>query len=85
MPHAALWVVQRQTAATQCRRLVVSMPHAALWVVQPVFYPRNYACRWCFNAARGFVGGAASARRSFSGGLLSFNAARGFVGGAAIK
>ena len=36
------------------------MPHAALWVVQLFF--ANAIKLWgeCFNAARGFVGGAAA-------------------------
>ena len=34
MPHAALWVVQRNCPHPLGRRRVVSMPHAALWVVQ---------------------------------------------------
>ena len=84
------------------------MPHAALWVVQRQNCIRRDRCRESFNAARGFVGGAAN-----TGGVgcthrrvvsmphaalwvvqhwkrwcsvfdqLSFNAARGFVGGAA--
>ena len=34
------------------------MPHAALWVVQQeYYYNRTYSLE-CFNAARGFVGGA---------------------------
>ena len=36
-----------------------------------------------FNAARGFVGGAAEQQHDQVGGRCSFNAARGFVGGAA--
>ena len=59
MPHAALWVVQRQ--CSQDSRRVIS------------FQCRTRLCGWCspeeidysaeiicFNAARGFVGGAAS-------------------------
>ena len=39
----------------------------------------------CFNAARGFVGGAAFNGLDMEFGAISgFNAARGFVGGAAI-
>ena len=59
------------------------MPHAALWVVQlrkGEILVADYAS---FNAARGFVGGAAR-----KGEILvadyGFNAARGFVGGAAF-
>ena len=39
----------------------------------------------CFNAARGFVSGAASARTLRLGFTHCFNAARGFVGGAAFN
>ena len=35
------------------------MPHAALWVVQPFFNDETDDDAWGFNAARGFVGGAA--------------------------
>ena len=35
------------------------MPHAALWVVQQVLLCRQLWNLHCFNAARGFVGGAA--------------------------
>ena len=35
MPHAALWVVQRNYMYIVIRIRTVSMPHAALWVVQP--------------------------------------------------
>ena len=35
MPHAALWVVQRNIAKGTRLVIDVSMPHAALWVVQP--------------------------------------------------
>ena len=89
MPHAALWVVQREDVRSFGRRFLVSMPHAALWVVQQQdddgrFKPRKFQCRtrlcgWCsphptrteslkrrFNAARGFVGGAAPTFRSIS-------------------
>ena len=34
MPHAALWVVQREGLGTRRLQGCVSMPHAALWVVQ---------------------------------------------------
>ena len=59
------------------------MPHAALWVVQP---PRSRVTarpRRSFNAARGFVGGAASNISPAYSPVKGFNAARGFVGGAA--
>ena len=38
---------------------IVSMPHAALWVVQPVGTGGIHMGIYGFNAARGFVGGAA--------------------------
>ena len=41
-------------------RASVSMPHAALWVVQQGFVPILISRDHSFNAARGFVGGAAS-------------------------
>ena len=60
MPHAALFVVQPcMVGGTPSLRLV-SMPHAALWVVQRRA-TSEALCGWCFNAARGFVGGAAKA------------------------
>ena len=40
---------------------------------------------WSFNAARGFVGGAAQNRKEAIWNTACFNAARGFVGGAAGK
>ena len=61
------------------------MPHAALWVVQPAFSLVSQASGCCFNAARGFVGGATHSEIMNSMGAGgSFNAARGFVGGATI-
>ena len=60
----------------------VSMPHAALWVVQPYLWWSIWTCRWCFNAARGFVGGATTNVPNTSAASFGFNAARGFVGGA---
>ena len=42
-------------------------------------------CKAGFNAARGFVGGAAPSISIFRLQRSSFNAARGFVGGAATK
>ena len=58
------------------------MPHAALWVVQP-HRAQQSGTRPCFNAARGFVGGAAALRFLLLPHPRRFNAARGFVGGAA--
>ena len=60
MPHAALWVVQPEALYAAAEYSDVSMPHAALWVVQPAETPEHSAGHDCFNAARGFVGGAAS-------------------------
>ena len=60
------------------------MPHAALWVVQLLL---SNCCKHhliCFNAARGFVGGAAESVPESYPCRTRFNAARGFVGGAAI-
>ena len=61
-----------------------------------LFQCRTRLCGWCsfmkkiinkkavgFNAARGFVGGAATCRIPMETLLRCFNAARGFVGGAA--
>ena len=60
------------------------MPHAALWVVQRRFGIGVKVHHPSFNAARGFVGGAARNRLRVSPcAARSFNAARGFVGGAA--
>ena len=39
------------------------MPHAALWVVQPLAAGRILPIDNGFNAARGFVGGAATDSR----------------------
>ena len=63
MPHAALWVVQPYELHSSGCDGHVSMPHAALWVVQP-----RDCLSFCehvlgFNAARGFVGGAALSPR----------------------
>ena len=61
MPHAALWVVQQYNKNCPCACLhIVSMPHAALWVVQLKIRFGLITIRQSFNAARGFVGGAAS-------------------------
>ena len=59
------------------------MPHAALWVVQRRRFRRSCAGRSRFNAARGFVGGAAIKVEWTGVYPCCFNAARGFVGGAA--
>ena len=58
MPHAALWVVQPGRKRATNGNIWVSMPHAALWVVQHEEKKCGNAPH-CFNAARGFVGGAA--------------------------
>ena len=60
------------------------MPHAALWVVQQEFSSFVSEIHMSFNAARGFVGGAAAHDGRGRDQGAGFNAARGFVGGAAI-
>ena len=60
MPHAALWVVQPCMVGGTLSLRLVSMPHAALWVVQQGWGGVQVCPHCCFNAARGFVGGAAS-------------------------
>ena len=60
MPHAALWVVQPLPCASAFESGRVSMPHAALWVVQQTDKEMKERKPNCFNAARGFVGGATS-------------------------
>ncbi len=59
------------------------MPHAALWAVQPSPTRFFEISLHCFNAARGFVCGAALHQRQNSRMKSGFNVARGFVGGAA--
>ena len=59
MPHAALWVVQHLCETYWCGAASVSMPHAALWVVQHPIKIIAVLVFMGFNAARGFVGGAA--------------------------
>ena len=59
------------------------MPHAALWVVQRRSGSSLVLLLRRFNAARGFVGGAAFLTVLFHLKPYRFNAARGFVGGAA--
>ena len=62
----------------------LSMPHAAFWVVQPPARNPSWEPEVGFNAARGFVGGAATQVIAvFVFPYQGFNAARGFVGGAA--
>ena len=85
MPHAALLVVQLKTEKRLSGIQLVSMPHAALWVVQPARNRKDLLVPGRFNAARGFVGGAAQSRESSRLLSPSFNAARGFVGGAAVE
>ena len=62
MPHAALWVVQLYRLEEIIESLEVSMPHAALWVVQQSRKKSTDSWKSCFNAARGFVGGAAHSK-----------------------
>ena len=59
MPHAALWVVQQYDEVQGSYIMYVSMPHAALWVVQLTIIVGSTMGNHRFNAARGFVGGAA--------------------------
>ena len=59
------------------------MPHAALWVVQLASLSEYIRKGKGFNAARGFVGGAATVDDIDELEGSGFNAARGFVGGAA--
>ena len=59
MPHAALWVVQHGKGTRKHHADEVSMPHAALWVVQQAKEIQIVNDHHGFNAARGFVGGAA--------------------------
>ena len=82
MPHAALWVVQPEKWNEAKDLLAVSMPHAALWVVQPGTHHVHFRSASCFNAARGFVGGATNMTPHDFTLYDGFNAARGFVGGA---
>ena len=83
MPHAALWVVQHLAYLMKEGKIYVSMPHAALWVVQHFERVKEREFDPGFNAARGFVGGAAIGVYAFGVFGGRFNAARGFVGGAA--
>ena len=53
------WCSQ-EPESVSIRSIKVSMPHAALWVVQPLSITAFVLSVRCFNAARGFVGGAAS-------------------------
>ena len=64
---------------------LVSMPHAALWVVQLERIIVRTRSKFGFNAARGFVGGAARSVVILHDWSPGFNAARGFVGGAAKR
>ena len=80
----ALWArfSDRSVSGERSEPIGVPMPHAALWVVQRKGVHMNLNNLPCFNAARGFVGGA-----TLNGGckfltIPCFNAARGFVGGA---
>ena len=66
MPHAAFWVVQPPLQVTINDDNVVSMPHAALWVVQQSNGRAFLRVTARFNAARGFVGGAATLKQTIS-------------------
>ena len=83
----ALWACfsDRSVSGERSEPIGALMPHAALWVVQQNYGESPIMNIVGFNAARGFVGGAApylsrSRRRTYR-----FNAARGFVGGAASR
>ena len=80
----ALWACfsDRSVSGERGEPIGALMPHAALWVVQPRFRRLEFFRRFGFNAARGFVGGAAMSSLRLRG-QKGFNAARGFVGGAA--
>ena len=60
MPHAALCVVQQRALHSPEGLILVSMPHAALCVVQRWGQAPIPPSTRGFNAARGFVCGAAS-------------------------
>ena len=85
MPHAALWVVQLRSDTCGVKASAVSMPHAALWVVQQEKWREQRVHHGCFNAARGFVGGATPTDSTLLRKVMRFNAARGFVGGATLE
>ena len=72
MPHAALWVVQQFPDQPRVLDDDVSMPHAALWVVQLIGGFKMLTNNAGFNAARGFVGGAAQAAPRTFALLLGF-------------
>ena len=72
MPHAALWVVQQESGREYIIPDSVSMPHAALWVVQRVGVYFAHHRRRCFNAARGFVGGATISYRRANISAMAF-------------
>ena len=68
MPHAALWVVQRDETVVDDEIINVSMPHAALWVVQHTviilvfckrFVSMPHAALWvvqqCMKRSRGLL------------------------------
>ena len=75
------WWCKIRSSWSSCKIDSVSMPHAALLVVQASRASRR-SSRSCFNAARGFVGGARPLCHTRWRQRVGFNAARGFVGGA---
>ena len=78
-----VWCSIHETRTNRYNK-IVSMPHAALCVVQPQRARDSSLTGRCFNAARGFVCGAATLCSEQAGSPHDcFNAARGFVGGAA--
>ena len=86
MPHAALWVVQRRFLSRIAFRLDGFQCRTRLCGWCSLCRAESHAaCTLCFNAARGFVGGAAFQTKTIKVAVSSFNAARGFVGGAAAR
>ena len=81
----ALWACfsDRSVSGERSEPIGAPMPHAALWAVQPSPTRFFEISLHCFNAARGFVCGAALHQRQNSRMKSGFNVARGFVGGAA--
>ena len=64
----ALWACfsDRSVSGERSEPIGALMPHAALWVVQLLMATSDTERHWSFNAARGFVGGAAPADGSNS-------------------
>ena len=60
MPHAALWVVQHHNRETKKEKETEFQCRTRLCGWCSHIYLYEYECNVRFNAARGFVGGAAS-------------------------